>query len=96
VGSARAASARRLLKKSFGGDFVSGHDFRRAAKSFIFCHPERALAREGSAFLIFQQVLSAGDTRSDWIHRKLRHLRMSAPYIFAALGEKAWETNSFQ
>src|SRR5271166_340390 len=30
--------------------FVSGHDFSRAVQAPYSCHPERALAREGSAF----------------------------------------------
>jgi hypothetical protein len=32
---------------------LKGHGFSRAAKAFIFCHHERALAREGSAFPTF-------------------------------------------
>jgi zinc protease len=48
------------------GRFVSGHDFSRAVKSFIFCQPERALAREGSAFRTSSAATLAVPEKQTW------------------------------
>jgi len=39
-----------LRKKVCRGDVLKGHGFSRAAHVLYCCHPERASAREGSAF----------------------------------------------
>ncbi|MGB9254778.1 MAG: hypothetical protein WCC25_08075, partial [Candidatus Korobacteraceae bacterium] len=50
----------RLLKNRFRARIVTGHDFSRADKPFIGCHPERASAREGSAFPTFSAACVSG------------------------------------
>ena len=40
-------------EKFSSGDVLKGHGFSRAVQVLYFCHPERALAREGSAFQAF-------------------------------------------
>jgi len=40
------------------GDVLKGHGFSRAVQVLYFCHPERTLVREGSAFLTFSATSS--------------------------------------
>ena len=51
--------------------FVSGHDFSRADKSLIFCHPSRTLVRGGFAFLTSSATSLTGgkNTRVRWPER---------------------------
>jgi error-prone DNA polymerase len=49
-GSLEGARLPRLRKNPPPEGFVSGHDFSRAAQAPFSCHPEPALAGEGSAF----------------------------------------------
>src|SRR5215471_419533 len=46
-----------VAKKLAKGDVLKGHSFSCAVQALYSCHPERALAREGSAFAIFPQPL---------------------------------------
>ena len=54
----RQGTTSQLAEKLASDDVLKGHSFSCAAQALYFCHPERALAREGSAFLTFSAAYS--------------------------------------
>jgi hypothetical protein len=55
-----------LLKTSVSDCFVSGHDFSRADKSFIYCYPERRFSPRGDLlFRLLPQPVKARLIQSD-------------------------------
>src|SRR5271165_2443842 len=55
----RQGTTSQLAEKLASDDVLKGHSFSCAAQALYSCHPERALAREGSAFLTFSAAYSA-------------------------------------
>ena len=54
-------TALQAAEKVASRDVLKGHGFSRAVQVLSFCHPERTLVREGSAFPTFCATSEAGD-----------------------------------